>query len=136
MLMMALMLMMMALPYRCFGLNESLKCGYFAACLLGLQVWVMTLRAMDDIKETVRQAALSLAKTLRSVSLRLVDAGVSGPAVASAAVGALLPVLLEQGLASSVGEVQVGHHYQDHHHHHHHQHRSMPSYLGMHCDCL
>eukprot|EP00951_Prasinocladus_malaysianus_P021327 scaffold176001_cov36-Prasinocladus_malaysianus.AAC.1 len=37
------------------------------------EVWVMALRAMDDIKESVRQAATKLIRTLRGLTLRLCD---------------------------------------------------------------
>lgn len=36
-------------------------------------IWVMALRAMDDIKESVRQAAAKLIRTLRGLTLRLCD---------------------------------------------------------------
>lgn len=37
------------------------------------EVWVMALRAMDDIKESVRTAAAKLVRTLRGLTLRLCD---------------------------------------------------------------
>ena len=37
------------------------------------EVWVMGLRAMDDIKESVRQSAAKLIRTLRGTTLRLCD---------------------------------------------------------------
>lgn len=57
----------------------------------------MALRALDDIKESVRQAALSLARAVRSMSLRLVDQQQSGAAggcgVVLCAVCCLLPAV-------------------------------------------
>lgn len=72
-----------------------------------LPAWSMTLRVMDDIKDSVRQAGLALARSLKSVTLRLTDAGASGGATVAAAVAAVLPTLLERGLHSSVVEVQA-----------------------------
>jgi hypothetical protein len=44
-------------------------------CLLLLpQLWVMGLRAADDVKESVRGAAASLVRSLRGISLRIMDA--------------------------------------------------------------
>ncbi len=43
-------------------------------------LWEMSLRALDDIKETVRQAALTLARSVRGLTLRLVDVQQSGAA--------------------------------------------------------
>jgi hypothetical protein len=42
--------------------------------LLSLQLWVMGLRAADDVKESVRGAAGSLVRSLRGISLRIMDA--------------------------------------------------------------
>jgi hypothetical protein len=41
--------------------------------LLFLQLWVMGLRAADDVKESVRGAAASLVRSLRGISLRIMD---------------------------------------------------------------
>lgn len=38
-----------------------------------LDVWTMAIRVIDDIKESVRQSGFSLCRTLRSLTLRLVD---------------------------------------------------------------
>jgi len=54
----------------------------------------------------VRNAASILARSLRGVTLRLVDASLSPPADAAAAVAVVLPLMIEQGLGSSVTEVQ------------------------------
>ncbi|KAF5832303.1 proteasome stabiliser-domain-containing protein [Dunaliella salina] len=70
-------------------------------------LWMMTFRAMDDIKESVRNAASILARSLRGVTLRLVDASLSPPADAAAAVAMVLPFMIEHGLNSTVTEVRV-----------------------------
>ena len=60
-------------------------------------IWTMTLRAADDIKESVRGAASILGKTLRNLTLRLCDPQVTPTKEAQEAVGLALPLLLEQG---------------------------------------
>ncbi|KAK9795879.1 hypothetical protein WJX73_005986 [Symbiochloris irregularis] len=68
--------------------------------------WTMALRALDDIKESVRAAAATLARTLRGLTLRLADRAQTPPGEALAAVSCTLPLLLEKGIPSSVKEVQ------------------------------
>ena len=60
-------------------------------------IWEMTFRVIDDIKESVRGAALGLAKSLRSLSLRIMDVQQSSPSEAAAAVAVALPFLLQKG---------------------------------------
>ncbi|KAG2487332.1 hypothetical protein HYH03_014048 [Edaphochlamys debaryana] len=71
------------------------------------QIWSMTLRGMDDIKDSVRRAALALARTVRGLTLRLADPAHTPPKDCAAAVAVVLPILLEQGLTSSVVEVRA-----------------------------
>jgi proteasome component ECM29 len=68
------------------------------------QLWTMCLRDMDDIKESVRKAAEVACKTLQSVSIRVCDANQGK--LGQEAIRVLLPVLLEQGLASRVDDVR------------------------------
>ncbi|DBB07277.1 TPA: hypothetical protein ACH3X3_008782 [Trebouxia sp. C0006] len=70
-------------------------------------IWTMTLRAADDIKESVRGAASILGKTLRNLTLRLCDPQVTPTKEAQEAVGLALPLLLEQGVTSQVAEVRA-----------------------------
>jgi len=60
-------------------------------------IWSMTLRAVDDIKESVRGAAAILVKTLRNLTLRLCDPQVTPSKEAGEAVGLALPLMLEKG---------------------------------------
>lgn len=53
------------------------------------QLWVMGLRAADDVKESVRGAAGGLVRSLRGLSLRLMDAAQSPAAGARQAGGAV-----------------------------------------------
>jgi hypothetical protein len=56
----------------------------------------------------VRKAALSLARALRSVSLRVCDVTNGAPqGEAARAVAVLLPLLLQSGLPSNVPEVKA-----------------------------
>jgi len=71
-----------------------------------LELWNKSFRVMDDIKESVRTSALILCKTLSRISERLCDAEHVGPKVSESAVKIILPVVREQGLSSSVKEVQ------------------------------
>lgn len=63
-------------------------------------IWVMVLRAVDDIKESVRAAAAVLVKTLKNLTLRLCDPQVTPPREAGEAVGLALPLMLEKGRAT------------------------------------
>ncbi len=70
-------------------------------------VWNMTLRALDDIKESVRVAASGLARTLAALTVRLCDASATTDGeAAAAALGVALPLLLRQGVPAQAGEVR------------------------------
>ena len=60
---------------------------------------------MDDIKESVRVAAGKTAQALSRVSIKMTDS-TAGSSKSGLAVKAILPALLERGLASSVVEVR------------------------------
>jgi hypothetical protein len=60
-------------------------------------MWVMVLRAMDDIKESCREAAAGAMRSLRSLTLRLADPSATPAADAREAVALMLPFLLETG---------------------------------------
>ena len=62
------------------------------------EFWSMTLRALDDIKESVRAAAATLVRTLRGLTLRVADPQLSPPDHAKAAIAVALPLLLEKGM--------------------------------------
>ncbi|PSC71704.1 proteasome-associated ECM29-like protein [Micractinium conductrix] len=69
-------------------------------------LWEMTLRVMDDIKESVRVAGVALARSVRGLTLRLVDPELTPPSQGRQAVAVTLPLLLEKGLNSQVAEVR------------------------------
>jgi hypothetical protein len=71
------------------------------------EVWTMTLRALDDIKESVRVAASGLERTLAALTVRLCDASATTDGeAAAAALGVALPLLLRQGVPAQAGEVR------------------------------
>eukprot|EP00873_Tetraselmis_striata_P043262 jgi/Tetstr1/463526/TSEL_008405.t1 len=70
-------------------------------------IWVMALRAMDDIKESVRQAAAKLIRTLRGLTLRLCDPAHTPKADAAATTAVIVPLLLStKGVAADAAEVR------------------------------
>ncbi|KAG1660153.1 hypothetical protein FOA52_007810 [Chlamydomonas sp. UWO 241] len=92
----------------CAALADLLQGRRFAELAPHLEeVWTMTLRCLDDIKETVRAQAMALVRCVRSLTLRLVDPQFTSKAECGQAVGLLLPLLLEKGLGSSVREVKA-----------------------------
>lgn len=70
-------------------------------------LWGAALRVMDDIKETVRQAGMSLVRCMRGLTLRLADPDLTPASESKEAVSASLPLLLELALPSRVAEVQA-----------------------------
>jgi proteasome component ECM29 len=70
------------------------------------RVWTASLRSVDDIKETVREAGKALCRTTRGLTVRLCDAHHSDPAEARRTITVVAPILLQQGLLSPVKEIQ------------------------------
>jgi proteasome component ECM29 len=92
----------------CAALADLLQGRRFAELAPHLEeVWTMTLRCLDDIKETVRAQSMALVRCVRSLTLRLVDPQFTSKAECAQAVGLLLPLLLEKGLGSSVQDVKA-----------------------------
>jgi proteasome component ECM29 len=71
------------------------------------RVWVVSLRVVDDIKETVRGAGSTLCRTVKSLTVRLTDAHHSSPAETSRTISIVLPLLLQTGLLSPVKDIQA-----------------------------
>ena len=70
------------------------------------QLWEMTLRAMDDIKETVRLAAQRAGRSLAAASTKMCDyGGGASPAEGAAACAICVPYLLKQGMSAEAEEV-------------------------------
>lgn len=71
-------------------------------------IWTQCFRVLDDIKESVRAAASSLARTLTGVLTRSLEADHSSTKNASAMLKHVLPFLLSpSGMESSAKEVQM-----------------------------
>ena len=70
------------------------------------RVWTASLRSVDDIKETVREAGKALCRSTRGLTVRLCDAHHSKPAETRRTIGVVAPILLHQGLLSPVKEIQ------------------------------
>lgn len=70
------------------------------------QIWVVCFRAMDDIKETVRTAAIGLSRSVSSLTLRFGDTQLTAESDARTTVNLVLPVLLSKGIMSNIADVQ------------------------------
>ena len=72
------------------------------------RIWTQCFKVLDDIKESVRTAAASLARTLTGVLTRALEVDHSSTKNASAMLKHVLPFLLSpSGMESSAKEVQV-----------------------------
>jgi proteasome component ECM29 len=68
------------------------------------RIWMMTLRALDDVKETVRKQALSLFRTLNSLSLKFVDPEQTAEKDRVRSLAIVLPFLLKHGITQKAEE--------------------------------
>lgn len=71
------------------------------------EMWRMVLRAMDDIKESVRSAAQRAGRTLASLSTKMCEHGSASPSDGPAVCAIVLPLLLKQGLHADAEEVRA-----------------------------
>ena len=70
-------------------------------------MWTMALRALDDIKDSVRTAATSLTRSLSALTVRLCNAGGDETRQASSeALNVVIPILLSVGVPSPAAEVR------------------------------
>lgn len=70
------------------------------------QLWSVSFRAFDDIKDSVRKAALSSCKTLTSITLRNCSDTCSNKTLSGRLVGTMVPFLLNSGLGSMSEDVR------------------------------
>ncbi|ERM99116.1 proteasome-associated protein ECM29 homolog isoform X2 [Amborella trichopoda] len=70
------------------------------------RIWIAAFRAMDDIKETVRNAGDSLCRAVTSLTIRLCDVSLTAASDASQTLDIVLPFLLVEGIVSKVATVQ------------------------------
>ena len=71
------------------------------------RVWQVSLRVVDDIKETVRGAGGTLCRTVKGLTVRLTDAHHASPKEVARTIEVVLPIMLQTGLLSSVKDVQA-----------------------------
>ena len=71
------------------------------------EIWSAAFKVCDDIKESVRRAAMSLARTLTGILIRSLEAGESSTRTANAMLKEILPFLMStRGLEAGAAEVQ------------------------------
>ncbi|CAO2140782.1 unnamed protein product [Urochloa humidicola] len=70
------------------------------------KIWTTAFRAMDDIKETVRNAGDSLCRAVSSLTIRLCDVSLTSTSDANETMHIVLPYLLSEGILSKVSSVQ------------------------------
>ncbi|KAJ3684358.1 hypothetical protein LUZ61_013522 [Rhynchospora tenuis] len=70
------------------------------------RIWTAAFRAMDDIKETVRNSGDSLCRAVSSLTVRLCDISLTEASDARQTMDMVLPYLLVEGIVSKVSSVQ------------------------------
>ncbi|KAL1208896.1 hypothetical protein V5N11_010573 [Cardamine amara subsp. amara] len=70
------------------------------------KLWIAAFRAMDDIKETVRNAGDKLCRAVTSLTIRICDVTLTELTDARQAMDIVLPFLLSEGIMSKVSSVR------------------------------
>lgn len=70
------------------------------------KLWSAAFRAMDDIKETVRNSGDKLCRAVTSLTIRICDVSLTDSSDASQAMGIVLPFLLAEGILSKVDSIR------------------------------
>ncbi|PSR90112.1 Proteasome-associated protein [Actinidia chinensis var. chinensis] len=70
------------------------------------RIWTVAFRAMDDIKETVRNSGDRLCSTVTSLTVRLCDVSLTEASDARQAMNIVLPLLLAEGIMSKVDNIR------------------------------
>jgi len=90
----------------CSALNDLIRSSSADDVIDELpNIWRITFKVIDDIKESVRKAATTLVQTLSRISIRLCD--INESKLGERAIQEILPVLLDDGLSSQVAEVKA-----------------------------
>ncbi|KAJ3256608.1 hypothetical protein HK103_005242 [Boothiomyces macroporosus] len=71
------------------------------------ELWTMSFRALDDIKESVRKAAFLAAKTLMNITVRYCDPVYHSPSKSQKIMNEMMPFLLQKGLVNNSEEVKA-----------------------------
>lgn len=70
------------------------------------ELWKMCFRAVDDIKESVREAATSTCRNLVKLTVHYCDASMVSPSDGAKVMNIVVPFLLQKGIVSDAKEVQ------------------------------
>lgn len=70
------------------------------------KLWIAAFRAMDDIKETVRNGGDKLCRAVTSLTIRICDVTLTELSDAKQAMDIVLPFLLSEGIMSKVNSVR------------------------------
>lgn len=90
----------------CYAISDALQSKLYSHVEPFLkELWFCCFRVIDDIKESVRKAAMSMFRTLSSLSVRLCDPVYTNPDQGKEAIAIIMPFLLTDGLHSPVKEV-------------------------------
>lgn len=91
----------------CLALADIIQGRKFSQVAKYLRkIWTSSFRAMDDIKETVRNAGDSLCRAVTSLTIRLCDISLTPMSDASQTMDIVLPFLLIEGIVSKVANIQ------------------------------
>ncbi|KAG0459441.1 hypothetical protein HPP92_022569 [Vanilla planifolia] len=91
----------------CLALADIIQgCKYGQLSKHLRRIWMAAFRAMDDIKETVRNSGDSLCRSLNSLTVRLCDISLTSVSDASETMNIVLPFLLVEGIVSKVASIQ------------------------------
>nr|XP_009410433.1 PREDICTED: proteasome-associated protein ECM29 homolog [Musa acuminata subsp. malaccensis] len=91
----------------CLALADIIQGRKFSQVSKHLKsIWTVAFRAMDDIKETVRNSGDSLCRAVSSLTTRLCDISLSSASDASETMNIVLPFLLVEGIVSKVSSIQ------------------------------
>lgn len=69
-------------------------------------IWTAAFRAMDDIKETVRNAGDKLCRAITSVTIHFCNVSLSEVSESRQAMDIVLPYLLKEGILSKVDSIR------------------------------
>lgn len=91
----------------CFALADVIQGRKFDQVRKHLKrLWIASFRAMDDIKETVRNSGDRLCRSVTSLSMRLCDVSLTETSQAREAMNIVLPLLLTEGIMSKVDGIR------------------------------
>ncbi|GBG83689.1 hypothetical protein CBR_g37490 [Chara braunii] len=71
------------------------------------QIWTLAIRALDDLKETVRNAAGVLCRTLKSLTVRLCDRSLTPELDVEQCLEIILPFLMNKGIVNDATAVRA-----------------------------